>query len=389
MANERDISVPIERKQTDKSLQAERAKTDVALAEGKEKAKNRADDTVSASRATADEAKSLARDEIDSIASEIASSSAGAVTEKLLIKDRSAADDALETERRQMDSALEIERNEKRAVERHLFTGEREETDRHLTSERQEIDMKVRNAAEGLAEEKDAHLATKAALTTRDEFLAIVSHDLRNPLGAISMVAKLLTSSSTYTAVDDETREYIDMIGRNAGEALRLIGDLLDMERIASGKLGLQFEIHDLGQIIAHAVETFKLQASAKGLALEAPTKGTAILVKCDRVRMSQVLSNLLSNAIKFTPSGGRVAVDFRLVHGDVQISVSDSGPGMPTAMLETIFKRFWQIGKHDRRGLGLGLYISKMLVEAHQGHIWVESEVGKGSVFHVSLPKA
>ena len=389
MADDLSVSVPSERKETDKSLRAERAKTDNALTEGKARAKNRANGTLSANRATADEARSLARDEIDSIAEEIASPTVGAVTEKLLMKERSAADATLETERRQVDSVLEIERKEKGDIENDLFISEREETDRHLTSERQKIDTKVQRATVGLAEEQDAHLATKAELTTRDEFLAIVSHDLRNPLGAISMVAEVLTSSPIYTTVDDETREHIDMIGRNAGEALRLIGDLLDMERISSGKLGLQIESHDIGQMIEHAVETFRLQASAKALTLESSTKGPRILVKCDRVRISQVLSNLLSNAIKFTPRGGKVVIGIQPSDGGVHISVSDSGPGIPTDMLETIFLRFWQIGKNDRRGLGLGLYISKMLVEAHQGLIWVESKVGQGSVFHVTLPVA
>lgn len=101
------------------------------------------------------------------------------------------------------------------------------------------------------------------------------------------------------------------------------------------------------------------------------------------------MLSNLISNAIKFTPTGGKVALDFRSDSGNVQISVSDTGPGIPSAMLETIFERFWQIGKRDRSGLGLGLYISKMLLEAQQGRIWVESELGKGSTFHVMLPAA
>jgi signal transduction histidine kinase len=109
---------------------------------------------------------------------------------------------------------------------------------------------------------------------------------------------------------------------------------------------------------------------------------------RCDRDRVSQVLSNLLGNAIKFTPSGGTVTLAAApSPEGGVTVSVSDTGPGVPDALRERIFERFWQIGKPDRQGLGLGLYISKMIVESHGGRIFVDSAAGKGSTFRFTLP--
>lgn len=131
----------------------------------------------------------------------------------------------MHAERRQIDSIRETERWRKKAAERRLFEAERTETDRDLTSERNQTDVEVQRAL--------------TALTTRDEFLAIVSHDLRNPLGSISIAAELLRESPVYATADDEERQLLELIERNAAEALRLIGDLLDVERIATGKLGL------------------------------------------------------------------------------------------------------------------------------------------------------
>ena len=373
----KDQSAPVGRKRTDKSLSAERAKTDASLSEERDKTERQADKAVLESRAEADEVKSVARIDADDTNA----------TDERLRQERQNADEALESERRHMDSVLEHERSEKKAVQNKLFQTERKETDRNLTDERDQNDVAVQLAAKSLSEERSSHIATRAALTTRDEFLAIVSHDLKNPLGSISLAADLMKEKPSYASADEETREYLEVIGRNAAEALRLIGDLLDIEQIAVGKLGLQMERHDIGEIIRHTVATHVHQALAKSLSLDVIADGAGVTILCDRVRISQVLSNLVGNAIKFSPPKGRITLSAKAEASTLQISVADNGPGIPAEMRKIVFERFWQLGKADRRGLGLGLYISMMIIEAHGGRIWIDSQAAEGSTFHFAIP--
>ena len=374
----KDPSLPKGRKRTDKSLSAERAKTDESLSAKEDKAERQADAAVSSGRAEADATKSLARLDADHTNHIDAS----------LRLERQTSDEALESERRHMDSVLELERKAKKEVQHKLFQTERGETDKNLTDERLQMDSDALDAARFLSEEKKLHVAAKAALTTRDEFLAIVSHDLKNPLSAIIMAVNLL-SDKIYDTSEVETREYLELIERNATEAVRLIGDLLDMERMATGNLGLQMERHDICKIVQQSLKGFQLLASANNLHLQFHSSDAAIFVTCDQGRNLQVLSNLIGNAIKFTPKGGTISLTVQSGVREARISVSDTGPGIPDAMRKTIFERFSQITKSDRRGLGLGLYISTMIVEAHGGRIWVDEKVPIGSTFHYTLPSA
>lgn len=380
-------SLPKERKKTDKSLSAERAKTDESLSTKKADTEDLADDAVLAARAMVDDARSKARSEIDTTVTHDTKSEA-ALAEELLQKERKASDEALEAERQLIDEVLDRERNQKQVVDDTFLETERKETDFYLNRERKQTDREVQHATEGLAVEVSAHAATQAALTTRDEFLAIVSHDLKNPLGAISMSAAMLRDTPAYETADEETRQYVEVIDRCANEALRLIGDLLDMERISAGKLDLDIKTQDLVAIVRDTTEMFRLQAESKGVALETQQGLDKVLARCDRNRFGQALSNLIGNAIKFTPRGGKVTVSTHAAVDEVQVSVADTGPGIPAERHHTIFERFWQIANSDRHGLGLGLYIAKMLIEAQQGRIWLESHVGCGSTFYVGLPR-
>ena len=185
-----------------------------------------------------------------------------------------------------------------------------------------------------------------------------------------------------------EVSDALDLIRRSAGDGLRLISNLLDVERVAAGKLTLQIETNDMIEIIQNSVSSFKSHAAKKKLSLEADSENQAAAsVKCDRDRISQVISNIVGNAIKFTPSGGVVMLKARVDDSGATVSISDTGSGIPEEMLQKIFGRFLQIGSNNRQGLGLGLYISKMIVEAHGGRIWAESKVGIGSVFHFQIP--
>ena len=170
---------------------------------------------------------------------------------------------------------------------------------------------------------------------------------------------------------------------------LGLIQDLLDIERIALGKFILHYEKHDVGEIIKEVVRDFRRDAAAKEITLTAKPEPGCGKVVCDRSRVVQVLSNLIGNAIKFTPAKGQICVSCAQTgeKKDVQVSVSDTGAGIAPEKIETIFERFSQINSQDRRGIGLGLYIAKMMVEEHPGRIWVESKLGEGSTFHFTLP--
>jgi signal transduction histidine kinase len=165
----------------------------------------------------------------------------------------------------------------------------------------------------------------------------------------------------------------------------RLIGDLVDVSSLESGRLSIDRSPGDATALITEAVGVFRSSASEKGISLESDRAGP-VLATFDPDRIMQVLANLIGNAIKFTTSGGDIRVGGEPAGRDVRFWVRDTGPGIPQAQLEAVFERFWQVGANDRRGLGLGLYIAKGIVEAHGGRIWVESKLGAGSTFAFTL---
>ena len=285
---------------------------------------------------------------------------------------QAAGDERLRVERETSDEAIDAERFRADAA-----------TEKGRTHHQ----ASARSSAELLSREQESHRKTQTALTTREEFLAIVSHDLRNPLNHIFMAAQNLFEEP---GEQKDVQEIAASIKRSAGEMLRLIQDLLDIERIAIGKLILHYEKHDIGEIIKEVVGDFQRDAVAKGVTLTAKPEAGCDDVVCDRSRVVQVLSNLIGNAIKFTPAKGQIRVSCAQTGAerkDLQVSVSDTGAGIAPEKIGTIFERFSQINSQDRRGIGLGLYIAKMMVEEHPGRIWVESKLGEGSTFHFTLP--
>ena len=282
----------------------------------------------------------------------------------------------------------QAERDARLRVEREItdeaIKTERLRADAATERERSYYQASAKSSAELLSHEQESHQKTKATLTTREEFLAIVSHDLRNPLNHILMAVQNLLEEPK------DIKELASSINRSGGEMLRLIEDLLDVERIAVGKLTLHYEQHDVSEIIKQAVEELQEAAASKGITLEAKPQDVCGYVVCDRSRVMQVLSNLIGNAIKFTPAKGQICVSCQRTGPEgkeVQVSVSDTGEGIAPEKIKTIFERFSQIHNQDRRGIGLGLYIAKMMVEEHPGRIWVESKLGEGSTFHFTLP--
>ena len=169
----------------------------------------------------------------------------------------------------------------------------------------------------------------------------------------------------------------------------RLIGDLVDLASIAAGSLALTRELGDVTPIVTEAVDTFHAQALTRSVSIAAEIADPLPAVAFDSARILQVLANLLSNAIKFTQPHGQIIVRAERVGDDLRFSVSDTGVGIPPDQLEAVFERYVQVTKNDRRGVGLGLHISKCIVQGHGGQIWAESTLGQGSIFRFTLPSS
>ena len=234
-------------------------------------------------------------------------------------------------------------------------------------------------------EREAAEAERRIAADMRDDLLAIVSHDLRNPLSAITGAASLLIADVAALEGGGKLTRCVGMIDRNARRMASMINDLLDFESLRGGGLSVEVAEHDLAPVLREIVDMMQPQATAKSLHL---VGDDVVSVKgwFDRDRTLQVLSNLVGNAVKFTAQGGTVAVGAQLLAGDVRVFVRDTGAGIPAEDLAHIFERYWQAKRSDRRGIGLGLSIAKGLVEAQGGKLSVESERGRGTTFSFTI---
>jgi len=229
----------------------------------------------------------------------------------------------------------------------------------------------------------EAQQATRA----RDDVLAVVAHDLRNPLNTVTMAVGLMLETTPIERVQE--RRQIEIVRRAADRMNRMIQDLLDVKRIESDRLGIDPRPESAASLVNDTVEMLRPLANGGTILLEANVAENLPPVVADAARIQQVLSNLVGNAVKFTPRDGRVTVCAEPIDGGVRFGVIDTGPGIPPDQVPHIFGRFWQAMPSDRRGIGLGLAIAKGIVEAHGGMIWVESNVGLGSTFYFTLPSA
>jgi PAS domain S-box-containing protein len=235
-----------------------------------------------------------------------------------------------------------------------------------------------------LDRERIARKEAEAALRSRDAILAIVSHDLRNPLSMIMMTAGLLERE----ADEGRRRTQVGLVRRAVADMRRLIQDLLDVNQIESGRLSIAPEPVDARALLDGVRPSLDLQASQNDQALEWPSPPRPLMVMADRVRIGQVLANIVGNAIKFTPPLGRIVVDLREDGGAARFCVADTGPGIDRADLPRVFDGFWQSRHRARRGgVGLGLAIAHGIVKAHGGRIWVASESGEGARFCFTIP--
>lgn len=220
---------------------------------------------------------------------------------------------------------------------------------------------------------------------SREEALAIMAHDLRNPLNVVLATAKALLEMPLSEV---RRRELLEREVRAVEQADRLIDDLLQVARSEAGRLDLERERVAPAELIEEVVDAFHDSAEEAGLELGGRTADGLPAVSADPGRVRRVLANLLSNAIKYSEEGGRITVEAEAgVGGDVVFAVADTGPGISEEERAHLFQRFWQAKRAGRAGAGLGLAIAKGIVEAHGGRIWVESEVGRGSTFCFALP--
>lgn len=228
---------------------------------------------------------------------------------------------------------------------------------------------------------------SRDAVQLRDNVLAIVAHDLRSPISTILNAAELLRDE--YAASNTESH-FLDIITSAAQQADCLIQDLVDMTRIESGRFAIELTREPVAGVVSAVAEMFAQQAAHAGIMYCCDaTNVQGLMVQVDHSRFVQLLSNLIDNAIKFSPPGGRVSVTAVPENGGVKISVHDTGIGISLEELPHVFERFWQANRSQRAGAGLGLAIAKGIVEAHGGHIGVDSVKGIGSTFFFTLPLA
>ena len=274
-------------------------------------------------------------------------------------RERVLEDTVLQAERAAADITLEFEREQAALMLAELLPFERGQTDRFLSTERVRSDD---------------------ALANRDDFLGLVSHDLRNLLGAIVLSAAVVEKTAAGTAEAAGILVETTRIQRHAARMNRLIGDLLDVASIDAGRLAVDRQRGDLADLLAEAVDAYTPAAAAKGIKVTLLPADEPLPAEFDHARLFQVLGNLIMNSIKFSRPGRQHHVHGERDGESWRCSVTDTGIGIPADQLEIVFDRYSQVGK-NRSGLGLGLYISKCIVEAHGGRIWAESTLGSGQL--------
>lgn len=351
------------REKTDDSLREERDKTDLAIAQGRDLVQESADEVLRRAREEADAVLEEARRKADQLLKE----SAGTLSANAAVAmERQSEDAAVRADRETADQTLELERVETARILARLLPVEREQTDGRLHAERVQSD---------------------GALANRDDFLGVVAHDLRDLVSGIAMsssvIAHLCANSEHAARIGAE----VSRIHRHAVRANRLIGDLVDVASIDAGRLSIVKAPGDLQALLTEVADEFRPSAAVKGIDLNVENQSGALPAEFDHARLVQVLGNLIVNAVRFSPRDGRIVLRGERAGDAVQCSVVDAGPGIPADQIEKVFERFVQGNANDRRGLGLGLFIAKRIIEGHSGRIWAESTLGQGTTVLFTIP--
>lgn len=234
-----------------------------------------------------------------------------------------------------------------------------------------------------VTEQADALRTAQDAKRLRDEMVAVVAHDLRNPVHTIALAAATLRTEGVK---ETQTPRLLNIVQQTALNMGRLLDDLLDMTRMDSGTFAISRKPLAPERVIAATLEQFEARAHERRITLA--THGEELPeVMADEDRLMQVFSNLVGNALKFTPSGGRIDIACTRIGSGLEFSVADTGPGIPAELIPHLFERFWKADPASRAGAGLGLAIARGIVEAHGGRIWAESAPGRGSTMRFTLP--
>jgi signal transduction histidine kinase len=247
--------------------------------------------------------------------------------------------------------------------------------------------LSVRDLVRYWAEFMD--LQAKRLIHNYDRAMSVIAHDLRTPIGLIQSTNLMLTSGEM-TPTEYVRSGFPEVLESSCEMMMSLIDDILDVSNIKYGSVRLDCQSIDVGEILKRCVKAFGPTANAKNLAVKVILQGVLPKIKADPLRLEQILNNLVSNAIKFSPEGGRIALGAKPLHSKVALWVTDQGPGIPAAEIDGLFKDFAVISNRPTKGeksTGLGLAITKRLVEAHGGTIAVDSTPGLGTTFTVSLP--
>lgn len=346
-------------------MTAEREKSDSELSKRRELREEDADEVVRRTRERADFVLHQARKRADD---QLGAGDDTSEAQERVLQERVDADEALRQERLVADEQVLIERERRSRDLLDLLGLERDATDRNLTAERSDSDR---------------------ALASRDDFLGVVSHELRGTLNGIALHAALLTRQSTGDEMGRRVIAHADKIERCVARMKRLIDDLVDLASIEAGRLRITTRRDDVARLAREAVELFQPVVAARGLHLMLEAPVDSVPAKFDHERILQVLTNLLANAVKFTPGGGKIVVRVEPQGEHVRLSVSDTGSGIPEDKLKVIFERFGQVAADDPRGAGLGLFIAKSIIDAHGGKLGADSRFGEGSTFFFTLPAA
>ena len=248
------------------------------------------------------------------------------------------------------------------------------------------IDDLARRASMAL-ENARLHDEVRLALRARDDTMSVVSHDLRNPVNAVKMLAGAVLQPGPAEHLPPTVTDQVRVIQSAAQQMDTLIQDLLDMSRAEAGRFAVDLQPVNTGGLLRDALRTLGPLAEDKGVAIVTAWSEPLPELQVDPERITQVISNIVGNAIKFTPTGGEIRVSAEERPEAVIVTVADPGPGVPPEHLLHVFDRYWQLNRRAR-GAGLGLPIAKAIIEAHQGRIWAESAEGKGATFHFTLPR-
>lgn len=259
-----------------------------------------------------------------------------------------------------------------------------------LTKPLDEIKHSLEEYFELMVKEREARLKAEFAIRQKDAFIAIISHELRSPLHSIKGWLYLLRSGKLEES--GTAAGAIDAIERSLKRQAKLVEDLLDLSQINNGKLRLNLQVIEIAPLIENVLHDIQPMAKAKRIHLIRQVNSGLGELNADSGRIEQVLINLLSNAVKFTPNGGNIRVYVGQNAFGIELKISDNGRGIDAGFLPFVFEEFSQAedqGYEKQSGLGLGLFITRQIVEAHGGRIHVESEgIGNGATFTVRLPQ-